>query len=121
MKDGDFCGLIALQSNYGTVGIKMEDGKKYLVMTTKDGEQERLAWNSNTAYFRVFFDYEDSRDIAEFFYSENGKDFVKTGIDLKMLYTLDHFMGYRIGIFYYASKTTGGHVDFKDFAYKRFS
>lgn len=121
MKDGDFCGLIALQSNYGTVGIKMEDGKKYLVMTTKDGEQERLSWNSNTAYFHVFFDYEDSRDIAEFFYSENGKDFVKTGIDLKMLYTLDHFMGYRIGIFYYASKTTGGHVDFKDFAYKRFS
>ena len=89
--------------------------------TSAGGGYGAGAWNSNTAYFRVFFDYEDSRDIAEFFYSENGKDFVKTGIDLKTLYTLDHFMGYRIGIFYYASKTTGGHVDFKDFAYKRFS
>ena len=37
-----------------------------------------------------------------------------------MLYTLDHFMGYRIGIFNYASKETGGYVDFKNFEYQRF-
>ena len=120
MKDGDFCGLIALQSNYGTVGIKAENGVKYMVMTTKDGEQERILWNSDTAFFRIHFDYEDSRDIATFFYSKDGSQFDKIGIDLKMLYTLDHFMGYRIGIFNYASKETGGYTDFKDFDYKRF-
>ena len=28
-----------------------------------------------------------------------------------MPYTIPHFMGYRYGIFNYASKTIGGHVD----------
>ena len=120
MKNGDFCGLIALQSNYGTVGIKMEDDKKFLIMTTKDGEQECLEFTEDTVYLRVHFDYEDSRDIATFFYSADGENFTKVGTDLKMLYTLDHFMGYRIGIFNYASKELGGYVDFKNFDYKRF-
>ena len=120
MKDGDFCGLIALQSNYGTVGIKAENGKKYMIMTTREGEQECVEFTGNTAFFRIHFDYEDSRDIASFFYSVDGENFVKIGSDLKMLYTLDHFMGYRIGIFNYASRETGGYVDFKNFDYKRF-
>ena len=120
MKDGDFCGLIALQSNYGTVGIKAENGKKYMIMTTKNGEQECLEFENNVAYLRIHFDYEDSRDIAEFFYSVDGVNFAKIGEELKMLYTLDHFMGYRIGIFNYASKETGGYVDFKNFEYQRF-
>lgn len=120
MKDGDFCGLIALQSNYGTVGIKAENGKKYMIMTTKNGEQECLEFENNVVYLRIHFDYKDSRDIAEFFYSVDGVNFIKTGRELKMLYTLDHFMGYRIGIFNYASKETGGYVDFKNFEYQRF-
>ncbi|WP_353137772.1 glycoside hydrolase 43 family protein, partial [Pseudopedobacter sp.] len=32
MKDGDFAGLSLLQKNYGLVGVKMIEGKKYLVM-----------------------------------------------------------------------------------------
>ena len=120
MKNGDFCGLIALQSNYGTVGIKMENDKRYLIMTTKDGEQASMLWESDTIYLRVHFDYEDSRDIATFFYSADGTEFSKIGVDLKMLYTLDHFMGYRIGIFNYATKETGGYVDYKNFEYQRF-
>lgn len=119
MKDGDFCGLIALQSHYGTVGIKAENGRKYLVMTTKDGEQFRQEYTKESCHLRIFFDFEDSRDIATFFYSEDGGKFEKAGVDLKMLYTLEHFMGYRIGIFNYATKETGGYVDFKDFVYRR--
>ena len=34
----------------GGYGAGAWNRKKYLVMTTKDGEQERLSWNSNTAY-----------------------------------------------------------------------
>ena len=32
-----------------------------------------------------------------------------------MTYTLPHFMGYRFGLFNYATKTAGGFVDFDYF------
>jgi hypothetical protein len=34
---------------------------------------------------------------------------------LKMKYTLPHFMGYRFGLFHYATATPGGFVDFDHF------
>ena len=37
------------------------------------------------------------------------------GSELKMAYTLPHFMGYRFGLFNYATKTAGGFVDFDYF------
>lgn len=119
MKDGDHCGLIALQSHYGTIGVQCEAGDKFVIMTTKDGEQFREKCEKNICYFRIHFDYEDSRDIAEFYYSADGDSFKKAGDDLHMRYTLDHFMGYRIGIFNYAARETGGYVDFKNFVYER--
>lgn len=119
MKDGDYCGLIALQSNYGTVGIKMENGQKYVIMTTKDGQQYSKLYEGDCCQFRIHFDFEDSRDIATFFYSKDGVEFEKIGIDLKMLYALEHFMGYRIGIFNYASKEIGGYVDYQNFIYEK--
>ena len=39
----------------------------------------------------------------------------KIGSQLKMAYTLPHFMGYRFGLFNYATKTPGGYVDFDYF------
>jgi hypothetical protein len=32
-----------------------------------------------------------------------------------MSYSLSHFMGYRFGLFNYATKVTGGYVDFNWF------
>jgi hypothetical protein len=32
-----------------------------------------------------------------------------------MEYTLPHFMGYRFGLFHFATQTEGGHVDFDFF------
>ena len=119
MKNGDFAGLVALQSNYGTVGVKMEDGKKSIIMTNKEGIVEELPFNREKLYVRIYFDYEDSKDIADFYYSLDGENFTKIGNELKMLYTLDHFMGYRIGLFNYATKELGGYVDFEYFDYKR--
>jgi hypothetical protein len=36
-----------------------------------------------------------------------------------MRYTLDHFMGYRIGLYNYATKQPGGYVDFDYFRYSK--
>ena len=37
------------------------------------------------------------------------------GTQLKMAYTLPHFMGYRFGLFNYATKNAGGYADFDFF------
>ena len=50
--------------------------------------------------------------MADFFYSLNGKTWNPIGTQLKMAYTLPHFMGYRFGLFNYATKDIGGFVDF---------
>ena len=120
MKVGDFAGLVALQSNFGTVGVKIaDDNKKYIVMSDKNGEVESVPFEGNKVYVKIYFDYEDSRDISDFYYSIDGKNWIKIGKELKMLYTLDHFMGYRIGLYNYATKELGGYADFKYFDYKR--
>lgn len=117
MKDGDYAGMVALQSNFGTVGVKKEGDKSFITMTVKDGmggekEEAKIAIDTDKVYFKIFFDFENSKDEAEFYYSLDGGTYEKIGITLKMLYTLDHFMGYRIGLYNYATKTTGGYADF---------
>jgi len=41
--------------------------------------------------------------------------FKPLGETLHMLYTLDHFMGYRFALFAFSTKTPGGHADFDYF------
>lgn len=121
MKPGDYAGLVALQSNYATVGIKCGNlNEKFIVMCTKNQEeQECIQFNGDKIMVKITFDYEDSVDIAQCFYSVDGIEWKKIGIDLKMLYTLDHFMGYRIGLYNYSTQETGGYVDFEYFDYWR--
>lgn len=117
MKEGDYAGMVALQSHFGTVGVRKEGDKKYVTMTIKDGMGgefvvSKLETSVNRIYFKIDFDFENSKDMAEFYYSEDGAEYKKIGTKLKMLYTLDHFMGYRIGLYNYATKETGGYADF---------
>lgn len=122
MKEGDFAGLSALQKEYGLVGVKVEEGKKSIVMvnTIKDKavEIQRIPLNQNQVYFKIDCDFTNKKDEANFFYSLDGKVWNSIGETLKMKYTLPHFMGYRFGLFNYATKNTGGYVDFDWFRIK---
>ena len=119
MKDGDFTGLALLQRMYGQVGVKMEDGKKFIVMINAGSgtavEEERVSLKESFIYLKVTCDFTDLRDEANFFYSLDGICWTKIGNVLKMQYTLPHFMGYRFALFNYATKNDGGHVDFDFF------
>ena len=124
MKDGDYAGFIALQKGYGFVGVKMEGSNKYIVMVIsrndKATELANIPISQKTVYFRIDCDFkviDESRrnDTAWFYYSLDGKKWAKIGEPLPMRYTLPHFMGYRFGLFNYATKTTGGYVDFDYF------
>lgn len=119
MKDGDFAGLALLQKNYGMVGVRVNGTTRSVVMINagsgKPEEAASIPLSQNTIYFKAECDFTDKKDIANFFYSLDGKTWQPIGTPLKMTYTLPHFMGYRFGLFNYATKNTGGKADFDFF------
>ncbi len=117
LRDGDFAGLCALQRKFGQVGVKNVAGKKYVFMVTNKTdtpmELESFPLSQNQVYLKIECNFRDKADIARFFYSLDGKTWTVIGEPLKMEYTLmEHFMGYRFGLFNYATKKPGGFVDF---------
>lgn len=121
MRPGDHAGLVALQNQFGTVGVQItENGERQVAMCVKRGEcdeesVEKHSFEGSLIYLKIHFDFENSVDMANFYFSSNGEDWKKIGSPLKMIYTLDHFMGYRIGLFNYATRHVGGHADFDYF------
>lgn len=119
MKEGDFAGLALLQKKYGQVGVKFENGSKSIVMVNAESGNpvivESIPFSQKTVYLKAECNFRDRTDIAKFYFSLDGKSWKSIGTQLKMEYTLPHFMGYRFGLFNYAAKTSGGYVDFDYF------
>lgn len=122
MKDGDVAGLAAFAAKYAYIGVKMEAGKKYLVMvgTNDKGndvfepyEAARVELTKDRVYLKAEFNYTTNK--ANFYYSLDNATWKKLGDELSMVYSLAHFMGYRFGLFNYATEETGGYVDFDYF------
>ena len=63
------------------------------------------------------FDFPTSPAIGQAYgnYIWDGEKWTTIGKPLQMAYTLPHFMGYRFGIFNYATKMAGGYTDFDFF------
>ncbi|WP_044481840.1 glycoside hydrolase family 43 protein [Paenibacillus antibioticophila] len=125
MKPGDHAGLVALQSHFGTVGVKVaKNGDKFIAMSLNGGngeekELETVRFHGRDVQMKIHFDFENSKDLASFHYSVDGSEWMPIGGVLNMRYTLDHFMGYRIGLYYYATAQIGGHADFGFFRYEK--
>ncbi len=119
MKDGDFAGLGLLQKNFGLVGVKADGPDKVIVMmnasTGSPTEAQRIPLQQAVVYFRAACDFTDKKDVADFYYSLDGKTWNLIGTQLKMAYTIPQFIGYRFALFNYATKTTGGFADFDFF------
>jgi beta-xylosidase len=119
LNDGDFAGLALLQKNYGIVGVKAEGGSRFLVMVNAQSgspvEVERLPLNQMEVFLRADCDFKDRADKARFFYSLDGESWTPIGDELKMSYTIPHFMGYRLGLFHFSTSEPGGHADFDYF------
>jgi beta-xylosidase len=119
MNDGDFTGLALLQRRYGLIGVKDSSGTRSIVMVSAESEKpvviKQIPLHQKKIHFKAECDFRDRKDIARFFYSLDGKSWEAIGSPLKMAYTLPHFMGYRFGLFNYATKQAGGSVDFDYF------
>jgi beta-xylosidase len=119
MKDGDYAGLLLLQRRFGWVGVKAGVNTKTIVMVNGEGaspvEVESVPLQTNIVYLKAEGDFNQRADKGYFYYSLDGKSWTRIGSVLQMSYTLPHFMGYRFGLFNYATKTAGGYVDFDYF------
>ncbi len=116
MREGDFAGLALLQRKFGLVGVKLDNGTRSIVMVSAQSgrpvEVQRVPLTQRSVYFKAECNFRELADVADFFYSLDGKTWEPIGSQLKMEYSMPHFMGYRFGLFNYATKTPGGYVDF---------
>jgi beta-xylosidase len=119
MKEGDFAGLALLQKKYGVIGVKNVGGTRSLVVVSAESgkpvEKFSTALTQQAVYLKIECDFLNLNDTATFFYSLDGKSWTAADAKLKMAYTLPHFMGYRFGLFNYATKAIGGIADFDFF------
>lgn len=135
MKEGDRTGLSAFNGDAALLSVMMENGKKYLTMSTdsvslrntdkavlgvKSEEKERVELNQSVIYLRIDGDFRLNRDIATCYYSLDNKTWKKIGSDFKMRFDYRRlFMGTKFAIFNYATKFAGGYVDIDFFHYKK--
>lgn len=136
MKDGDRAGLAAFNGHSGILTVEKEGKDLFLVMSEEvvsltDKEKKVTGVErkecarvklprTKKVYLRVDADFRLKRDIAEFYYSMDGKDWTKIGSDFRMLFDYRKlFMGTKFGIFNYATKSAGGYVDVDYFRYEK--
>jgi beta-xylosidase len=116
MKEGDFAGLALLQRKFGLVGVRYINGTKSIVMVNaqsgKPVDVQSVPLTQKTVFLKAECDFREKADRANFFYSLNGKTWIPIGSQLKMEYSMPHFMGYRFGLFNYSTKNAGGWADF---------
>lgn len=135
INDGDYAGICALQSIYGFIGLYKENGQYYIVMLGRDKavtrpdkwkeyndlepgtEYERLKIDTSSVELKVACSFDDETDKAEFYYKNEDK-WVKLGKTIHLQYTLEQFMGCRIGLTYFSTKKEGGYADFSNFRYR---
>ncbi len=119
LQDGDFAGICAFQSYYGQIGLTREKGIWYLqtVSGSMDGEkkQEKTEANAKKVCLKIEFSFSEQREEAAFFYSYDGKNWSSFGQAIKLKFTLDIFVGCRVGLFSYGTVRSGGISDFRNF------
>ncbi len=128
MRDGDRAGLAMLRQSSAWIGVKRDNGATRVVMTNglaMDGnwnttntgvEAASAAITGSRIWLRVNADIRPgSGRQARFSYSTDGTTFTPLGSALTLNNTWQFFMGYRFGIFNYATQSLGGAVTVRRF------
>lgn len=144
MKDGDCAGLSAFNGDSGVLTVKKE-GKRWVLSMTEQSvsltdrekrvtdvkitEKETIELKQKKIWLRVDGDFRPFKDndgvkiggdMATFYYSLDGEQWVKIGSDFKTRFDYRRFfMGTKFGIFCYATKKNGGYVDVDEFKYTK--
>ena len=123
MKDGDRAGMVLLRDSSAWIGIKRDSGTTKVAMvngltmdsswnTTGTGTEAASATVSGgTIWLRISADIRPGGNKqATFWYSTDGSTFRQLGPAYTMGTAWQFFMGYRFGIFNYATQSLGGTV-----------
>ncbi len=123
MKDGDRAGLSLFRDTSAWIGVKRDNGAYVVGFTT--GLTMNTDWTTantgsttattsisgGTIYLRITADIAPSgTKTAQFYYSSNGSTWTQLGGSFSMNTNWTYFMGYRFGIFNYATSSLGGSV-----------
>jgi beta-xylosidase len=128
MRDGDRAGLAMLRQSSAWIGLKRDNGVTRVVMTnglSMDGswnttgtgtEAAGAAISGTRVWLRVSADIRPGAGRqARFSYSTDGTTFTALGPAFTLNNTWQFFMGYRFGIFNYATQALGGAVTVRRF------
>lgn len=127
LNEGDYAGICALQSSFGFIAVTKRNGQNFIVMTRAEfdranertiTEEAAVPVNGDTFRLRVTADFTMMKDEVYFSYLDGG-EWKKLGPVHKMRYRLDHFTGYRFGLFVYSTEKTGGSAKFSSFTYEK--
>ncbi len=116
MKAGDVAGLALFNRPYAWIGVERHDGKATFVQFDEQTNRRALADLGGTrVWLRADCDF--LKETARFSYSTDGKNFVRLGEPLTMVFQLATFQGVRYALFSYNTKgERGGAADFDTFA-----
>lgn len=124
MQDGDVAGLTSYQNQYGYIGVEIENGRKSIVMHRARQKDDAdgitiasLPLAQDSLYLRIDFNFKDKTDKCYFYYSLDNETWYQLGDTLQMNYDWPDFVGQRMGVFFFSTKTAGGHADFDYFHY----
>jgi beta-xylosidase len=124
MKEGDIAGLAVFADPYAYIGIEKVNGQNYIIMVDNGKTIDSSAVKGSSIYLRAsaiygsgaahYFDGKAAPGTgdATFSYSLDNKSFVNIGNVLKMRFSMKIFTGNKFCLFNYATKGTGGYVDF---------
>lgn len=123
MQDGDVAGIAAFRDRSAWIGVKKANGSARVVMingvdlntsweTTSTGTEVAGADITGTKiWLRVEADIRTAGGgTATFSYSTDGSEFQALGNTLTLNKDWQYFLGYRFGIFNYATQALGGSV-----------
>lgn len=128
MRDGDRTGLAMLRQSSAWIGVRRDNGSTRVVMTnglTMDSnwnttgrgtEVASAAVSGGRIWLRANADIRPGTGRqARFSYSTDGVNFVSLGPAFTLNNEWQFFMGYRFGIFNYATQALGGSVTVRRF------
>ena len=110
MENGDIAGLCVFQDPYAYIAVKQINGTRSIIMMNNNVTIDSAAVTTPTIYLRT--NVSNASRKASFEYSFDNKSFTKLGNELNMRFSLKIFTGNKFCLFNYATKKTGGYVDF---------
>lgn len=129
MADGDRAGLAAFRDRSASIGV-YRSGDTYTITVVHGMEQNETTWDTTSTgtvvatapieatkiWLRTALDARASGDkTADFFYSTDGTEFIQLGDSYTLWTNWAYFMGYRFGIFNYATEALGGSIAVSSF------